>query len=515
MTAAPRDEDVTRGHVARGAALAGLSRLGAVIEVVAQPAYTWLFGLATYGVYVVLWSIVNIVENLVDLSMTTALQRVVPGEDEGAAHASVRFALIVSVGPATVLALAASIFSAEIAAMVSAAPADRADLPLAIALFAWALPLWTFVEVATSAVRARRAFGPEIRLRIFWEQVARLAFATGFFLIGFHRIGLLLGHLASLALTALLAARLLARYYDRRLLLSAPITGPVRRALLASGLAVMPASIARRLYNDLPAVILNLMLPGARGADAAGLFGIARKISTVPLIVRQAFQYVLAPLASAQARRDRAAIGPLYRFATRTSVALVVPLSGLLCLLAPDILSAFAPAARAAVPLVVILVLGRALEAIVGPASPVIEMIGHRGLPLLNSTLGMVLWLGLALWLVPDLGGIGMAVAVSAGTVLAAWAAAVELRWSDRLATFDRRTTIAVAVALAGVAAMAAAGLALAPLGGPARAILLLPVFAGVTWISLRLGLSHADRLALQPLSGRLRLLGDGARTGG
>jgi O-antigen/teichoic acid export membrane protein len=265
--------------------------------------------------------------------------------------------------------------------------------------------------------------------------------------------------------------------------------------------------MARRLYNDLPAVILNMMLPGARGADAAGLFGIARKISTVPLIVRQAFQYVLAPLASAQASRDRTAIGPLYRFATRTSVALVVPLAGLLCLLAPDILSAFAPAARAAVPLVVILVLGRALEAIVGPASPVIEMIGHRGLPLLNSVIGMLLWLGLALWLVPGMGGVGMAVAVSAGTVLAAWAAAVELRWSDSLKTFDGKTMIAVAVAVAGVAVMVAAGYALEPLGARVRAVLLLPLFAAATWVALRLGLSRSDRLALQPLSGRLRLL--------
>ena len=65
----PEGEAVTRGDVARGAALAALSRLGAVIEVVSQPAFTWLFGLPTYGVYVVLWAIVNIAENLIDLSM--------------------------------------------------------------------------------------------------------------------------------------------------------------------------------------------------------------------------------------------------------------------------------------------------------------------------------------------------------------------------------------------------------------------------------------------------------------
>ncbi|HEU4969610.1 lipopolysaccharide biosynthesis protein, partial [Sphingomonas sp.] len=302
MTAGP----VSQRDVARGAGLAALARLGALIEVVAQPAYTWLFGIATYGIYTVLWAVVNIVENIIDLSMTQALQRIVPTEREEDAHAAVRFALLVSVLPAAALALAATIFAEPIASLFSAAPRDRAQLPTAIAIFAWALPLWTFVEVATSAARARRAFGPEIRLRIFWEQVARLIFAVGFFAAGVQSLGLLLAHLASLFLTALLAARLLGRYYDPKLLLSAPASPRLRRELLKTGLALLPSAISRRLFNDLPAVLLNLSLPGARGATAAGLFGIARKVSTVPLIVRQAFQYVLAPLSAAQAAHDRA-----------------------------------------------------------------------------------------------------------------------------------------------------------------------------------------------------------------
>jgi hypothetical protein len=67
---------VTRGEVARGAGLAGLARMGALIEAVAQPLYTWLFGLATYGLYVALWAAVNLIANIVDLSMTNALQRI-------------------------------------------------------------------------------------------------------------------------------------------------------------------------------------------------------------------------------------------------------------------------------------------------------------------------------------------------------------------------------------------------------------------------------------------------------
>ena len=499
------NEPVTRGDVARGAGLAGLARLTALIEALAQPLYTWLFGLAGYGLYVTLWGAVNLVSNVVDLSMTSALQRAVPAEkSEERVHAAVKLALLVSLVPSALIAAAVSWNAESIAGFVSSAPEDRAGLPRAIALFAWALPLWTFIEVATSAARARRAFGPEIRLRLFWEQIARILFALGFVLLGFDSLGLILAHLASLTLTAGLCLPLLARYYSPRLLITAPIERKAAAALIGSGLALLPASVSRRLLIDAPPVILNLMLPGTKGAVAAGLFEIARKIATIPLIVRQAFQYVMAPLASAQAAADRAAIAPLYRFACRVSTALVVPLAGLLVFAGADILSVYRPEAMAALPLLYILVAARAAEAIVGPATPIVEMTGHRLLPLVNSVAAVALWLVLALMLVPEQGALGMAIAVAAATLLAAWAATLELQIADRLSPFDSRLLRGLAVALLGVGLMAAAESLLA---GPARFAAVLLVWAAASWVALRFGLVRPDREALGGFARKLRLV--------
>src|SRR3546814_16528074 len=75
-----------------------LARAGAIIEALAQPLYLWLFGLATYGLYVVLWGAINLVSNIVDLSMTSALQRIAPTVDAAAkAHGAAKFALTASV----------------------------------------------------------------------------------------------------------------------------------------------------------------------------------------------------------------------------------------------------------------------------------------------------------------------------------------------------------------------------------------------------------------------------------
>lgn len=487
--------------------MAALARLGALIEVIAQPIYTWLFGIATYGLYIVLWSAVNMAEKIVDLSLTQALQRIVPVEGEEAAHGAVKFALLVTTIPAAAIAAIVTIFSSEIAGLLSAAPDDAARLPQMIALFAWALPLWTFVEVATSAARARRAFGPEIRLRIFWEQCARLVFAIGFFFAGWTSMGLLVAHLLSLLLVAILSARLLGRYYDLKLMIRAPVPAPLRNTVLLSGIALSPSAIARRVLNDLPPIILNVMLPGAQGATAAGLFGIARKVASVPLIVRQAFLYVLAPLSSAQASLDRAKLAPLYAFSSRLSAALVLPLGGLLILLASDILNLFGPGADAALMALVILTAGRMGEAILGPATPIVEMIGHRLLPLLNSLAGILVWVVLAWAFAPERGAEGMAIAVSIGAVVIALAAVVELKVSDSLLPFDRPFLRGLLTGATGLALLTAIGIALEPMGAPVRAIALLLLFAPLCWVTLRLGLDHEDRLALGAFAGRARLV--------
>jgi len=495
---------VTRGDVARGAGLAGLSRAGALIEALAQPLYTWLFGLATYGIYVVLWGAVNLTTNIVHISMPLALQRVVPTQGDEAAHGAVKLALLIALVPSSLIALVVTLNAAAVASIFSAAPEDAARLPQAVALFVWALPLWTFVEVATAAARARRAFGPEIRLRIFWEQIARILFALGFFALGAGSLGLMAAHLCSLAMTALLSIRLLGRYYDLKLLVTAPLPRGLIRNLLLSGAGLLPSNLARRALIDAPPVVLNLMLPGARGASAAALFEIARKISTVPLIVRQAFQYVLGPLSSAQAHVDRAQVAPLYHFASRVSTALVVPLAGLLVFAGVDVLSLYRPEAQAALPLLFILVGARAIEAIVGPASAIVEMIGHRMLPLLNAFIAIALWIALAAWLVPAYGPLGMAIAIGAATIASTYAATIQLQASDGLNPFGYKLAQGLALALAGCALMA---LAEYFLRGPARFAACALLWAATSWLTLRYGLTRDDRLALGGLARRLKLV--------
>jgi O-antigen/teichoic acid export membrane protein len=314
----------------------------------------------------------------------------------------------------------------------------------------------------------------------------------------------LLAHLCSLALTAALCVPLLGRYYSLRRIVTAPIPLDLAANLLGSGLSLLPTNLVRRMLIDAPPVVLNLLLPGARGAAAAGLFEIARRISTVTYFVRQAFQYVLAPLSSAQAHMDRAAIAPLFGFASRVSTALVVPVGGLLIFAGKDILSVYRDEALAALPLLYVLVLARTAEAIVGPANTIVEMIGHRALPILNSAIGATSWVVLAVLLTPIWGAFGMAVAVGLAIVASSYAATIELRLSDGLSPFDRKFLQGFALALVGVGLMAGVEWLSS---GPVRFASLLILWLGTSWATMRYGLTREDREALGPVSRRLRLV--------
>ncbi|MCP3999923.1 MAG: oligosaccharide flippase family protein, partial [Gammaproteobacteria bacterium] len=315
-----------RRDVARGAGSVFLAKTGAVIEIVTQPAYTWMFGLATYGLYSVLWSLVNLIENIADLAMTAALQRLLPGAETASARAVIiKGAFILGVLPCLILAVIISLASPAIAPLFNVAEKDLGELELAITLFAWALPLWATLEVATSTLRACQAFGPEIRLRLLWEQVCRLLLTVLLWLAGVETLALLLAHLGSLTITAILALRLLNSHCSLKLAWQSKLPRSVIRELFLSGMSVLPSNILARLFVDAPVIIINFSLPGAAGANAAGLYSIARKLASIPQLVRSVFSHVVSPVAASSANRDYAATQALYTFSIRLSLLLALP----------------------------------------------------------------------------------------------------------------------------------------------------------------------------------------------
>lgn len=498
---------VTNRSVARGLGTTVLARLGAVVEIVAQPLYVLMFGLAGYGLYAVLWAAVNLLENIFDLGMTSAMQRTVPQSAGNAeAAAALRTAMIFGVGPCIVVAAIVAVFAADLGPLLNVADHDRALVTPAIRIFVWALPLWAFVEIATSALRARMVFGAEIRLRIVWEQMLRLVFAGVFFALGLGLKGLFLAHLCSLAITAALSVRLLTRHYSFADLWRGPWMNGTARNTFWAGLSMLPSNIIARLFGDAPALILNLLLPGAAGAAAAGMFTIARKLSSIVQLVRIAFSYVLAPLAASAEREDRAQVADIYAYSTRLISAIVLPLAAVLAAGSSSLLSLFGDQAQEAQAALVTLIVARAAEAVLGISSPVLQVVAAFRHQSTASLVGVAVALGAGWLIVGHLDPLtGVTLATAAGLVVMAAIPMIQLAVTEKLRPFDPRfPTMAwrrIAIAIAAGAIALLVGRLPDPVAVPLTAL----IAAGSIWLSIR-ALPRADRTSLGKTGRRLRL---------
>ena len=496
-------------RVAKGIGATALARAGALVEIAAQPLYVLMFGLSGYGLYAVLWAAINLVENFFDLGMTSAMQRTVPrSANDAEAAAALRAAMIFGVGPCIAAAAIIAWQAPAIAPLINAAETDAPTLVPAIRIFVWTLPLWAFVEIATSALRARMLFGAEIRLRIVWEQVIRLGFAVLFFAAGFGLFGLFIAHICSLAITAFLCLRLLARNYSLKLMFKGPWWPRIAGDTVLAGVTTMPANIVARLFSDAPALAVNQLLPGANGAAAGGLFIIARKLSSVVQLVYIAFSYVLAPLASSSERRSREEVREIYAYAVRLIFVIAVPLAAVLAAGSGPLLSVFGRGAEVAQTCVVVLMIARAAEAVMGVSLPVLQVVAAFRHQLTASLIGLAVAALAGFLLVNRLPPL-LAVTIAAAVALVV-AAAVPLLQLWRFEALHPFTDAFPRVALVSLVATSA-GVTIAWLAASlpdAAAIFIVLTAALLTvWVSARFALPLADRLSLGKAARGLRLV--------
>lgn len=502
-------QPITSRHVAKGLGTTLLARLGAVVELVAQPLYVLMFGLTGFGFYAVLWAAVNLLENICDLGMTGALQRTVPqSATRQEAAVALRTALLFGVGPCLVAATTIFFAAPHLAHIFNVAAVHQALLIPSIKIFVWALPLWAFIEIMTSAMRAQRVFGAEIRLRIIWEQILRMVFAAVFFALGWGLQGLLYAHLLSLTITALLSIRLAGQHYDLRAMFTAPWGSDVARNTLQSGLSLLPSNLIGRMFSDAPTLTLNIALPGAAGAVSAGLFTIARKMSSVVQLVRTAFSYVMAPLASSAATQDRAQVTEIYAYATRFIAAIALPLALVLAAGSSALLSLFGAEAQMAQSALIILLIARAAEAMVGISTPVLQVIAAFRHQLTASVAGVITAVVTGYvahhYMLP-LTAVTLATAL--GFCVLAVIPMLQLAWIEKLHPFDNRFPKVIGRSLAISAAACSTALLISLLPDYAAIPLIVITALATIWCCLRFALPTEDRESLGKMGRKLRLI--------
>jgi len=506
----PHSGDTARGDrrsLAKGAGLAVLGRLGALVEAASFPLFLWLYGPVAFGAYATIWAVTRIATGVTVMGMDVAIQRFAPalaGED--AVHRALSVALATAGTASLVGAGAMAVFAPELAQLAEWGGTAPAAGPLAVRLFALALPLWTAMELLTAAVRARRKFGPEIRIRAFYEPAARIVFAVALAGAGVTTHGLFAAHLLSMALACALSVDLARRFYTlRRCLRPGRDPGQARR-LLAYAAPMMPANLIIRLFSELPIIALNALTAGAAGTASAGYYAIARKIASLLQLVYNAFDYVLTPLAAhREGQADRAAVADMYAFSARLMIALGLVLAGFLIAGRHLFVGVLGPESAPAGAALAVLAAGRLVTFFFGQAAATVRTLGSTLWSLMNGGLGLVVMLALLPVLIRAFGAPGAAGAAAAGLIVARGLPCLEVGLFYRLWPYSAALRRPALVGAAGAGGLLLMGELSAdwPIAGQIAVIGMALVLAMLSL--LRYGLSSADAAAFGKLGRRLR----------
>lgn len=200
----------------------------------------------------------------------------------------------------------------------------------------------------------------------------------------------------------------------------------------------------------------RLLLGALGSAESVGIYSVGQRVAVQIAVFYVAFDSILAPLlASLSQRRDRVHLEETVQTASYWITALTIPLV-LVCTLTPSLItSIFGPEFRASGPVLVILAAGQLLLVGVGPTGRLLQMVGKPHLDALNMVAAVLLMIGLGVWLVPDHGAVGAAIATAGGIATMNALQYAEVRFLLGIRPIAARV---VRVVGAGVAAYAVGG---------------------------------------------------------
>jgi O-antigen/teichoic acid export membrane protein len=178
----------------------------------------------------------------------------------------------------------------------------------------------------------------------------------------------------------------------------------------------MLASSLRVLQSQSGTILCGLWL----GTDSAGLYACAARLSSLTLFGLQAVNTAAAPsFAACHAAGNRRQLQRLARIGAWASTSFAVAAGTLMVACGRSVLGLFGDRFTAAYPLLLIFVLGAAINATAGSVGHLLNMTGHQSVSLIVFAIGLLVYYLLSALLIPHFGLLGAAVASSMS--VAAW----------------------------------------------------------------------------------------------
>lgn len=401
------------GRMARGSSLAiagAICQQGALVMTTLVIAHG--FGGGSLGRYSLVYAMLTVIGLGTLLGFKATLTRYVAIYLADHEHGAVRGIVLSCFAIAMPLTLAVSAVMIAFAPSLSTMFRD-ADMASGIRWVGVCLPAATARDLALAALQGWRSQRAFTLIGWVYEPLLRLALtgAVAAFGLGFTWAYAVLAFgswTAALAAVLALARRL-------RALSPEP---PKRPQSSTFGFSAM--SWATSLSSTGLIWADTLLLGHFADASLVGVYTVATRIMSLAIFVMAPINAAFAPhFAHHLHRKDHTEAGQLYRASTGWVLRLSAPAFAVIVLFPDELLRFFGSEYAAGALVTLILAVGQFINALTGPCGTALNMAGHVRLNLANNAAVLALNVGLNLWLIPQWGAEGAAVAwsVSLGLV--------------------------------------------------------------------------------------------------
>ena len=414
MGAGPQPREADTGHLRSMARGGGLNLLGAISSQLALLAITLLLahtlGSREVGRYAECYALLSLLGLLSLCGFRAAMTRFVAihlaDDDPARLRGTIRLGLGLSLGSSALLGA----LLAGLAVPISHLFHDP-TLVTALILTGLTLPAATFTDAALSATQGWRTQRPFTMIGRVYEPVTRLALTGAALLIGAG----INGAFWALAIAAWSASLLAARALYVRLR-TTPKVAPVYgiRAIFSFSMVSWVSTLASTglIWAD------TLILAAMTTDRDVGVYNVATRLVMLAVFVMAPINAAFSPqIAHLHHTGNMQGLALSYKAATGWIVRLSLPAFVLLIVFPQDLLRLFGNEFRAAAAVTAVLAVGQLVNAATGPCGTLLNMSGKVAVNMADNLGVLALNVALNVWLIPELGILGAALAWSISLV--------------------------------------------------------------------------------------------------
>lgn len=373
---------------------------------------TRLFGKEIFGVYLLAYSVVDLIAKFAGLGLEWGMLRRVSqllarGREEEI-RGTVFQALALAFGCSCVVALTLAFLTSFVAEILLKTP----ELVNPLRVLCMAIPLITLTSILLFSIRARRKMQYEVYVRSVIEPFALLIGGIMSYLIYRNAIGVILSQVLASLISFLSALFFFCKLYP-----PAPKNTKVKiqwRSLIAYSLPMSGMDLLNNFKSRLDLlVIARFLTPGH-----VGIYGAIIEIVNLIKKVRQVFEPIFMPIVSflhetAKPHHLQKHFSLALRWIVVLAFILFLPM-----MMFPEIfLGVFGSEFKVGVTALLIFSIGQFFYITLGLSEDVLSMTGHPYVNLLNSAILVVMNLSLHLILIPKYGLVGAATATGGSLV--------------------------------------------------------------------------------------------------